>query len=107
MQPLWVRDAHAESLAVVTREGRLLVLGVNELPQLAKGKGNKIITLGDEKDAVTDMILLSAGQTLVLHAGKRTLSLREADLLLYRAERGRRGGLLPRGFQRVERLQVE
>lgn len=107
MQPLWVRDAHAESLAVVTREGRLLVLGVNELPQLAKGKGNKIITLGDDKDAVTDMILLSAGQTLVLHAGKRTLSLREADLLLYRAERGRRGSLLPRGFQRVERLQVE
>lgn len=107
MQPLWVRDAQTESLAVVTREGRLLVLGVNELPQLAKGKGNKIITLGDEKDAVTDMALLNAGQTLVLHAGKRTLSLREADLLLYRAERGRRGGLLPRGFQRVERLQVE
>lgn len=107
MQPLWVRDAHAESLAVVTREGRLLVLGVNELPQLAKGKGNKIITLGDDKDAVIDMALLNAGQTLVLHAGKRTLSLREADLLLYRAERGRRGSLLPRGFQRVERLQVE
>ncbi len=107
MQPLWVRDAQTESLAVVTREGRLLVLGVNELPQLAKGKGNKIITLGDDKDAVIDMALLNAGQTLVLHAGKRTLSLREADLLLYRAERGRRGGLLPRGFQRVERLQVE
>lgn len=107
MQPLWVRDAQTESLAVVTREGRLLVLGVNELPQLAKGKGNKIITLGDDKDAAIDMALLNAGQTLVLHAGKRTLSLREADLLLYRAERGRRGGLLPRGFQRIERLQVE
>ena len=47
------------------------------------------------------------GSTLVLQAGKRTLSLRPDDLEHYKGERGRRGNKLPRGFQRVDALLVE
>jgi len=99
-------------LAAVTTEGRLLVFPVRDLPQLGKGKGNKIIGIPGERVAsreeyLVDLAVLPAGATLVLQAGKRTLSLKAEDLEHYKGERGRRGNKLPRGFQRVEGLQVE
>ena len=85
---------------------------VSDLPQLAKGKGNKIIGVPGERVAsreeyLTDLVVLPAGATLVLQAGKRTLSLKGADLEHYMGERGRRGNKLPRGFQRVDSLLVD
>jgi len=95
-------------LAAVTNDGRLLLLLLNELPQLAKGKGNKIIGIAKERDEhLLGLALLPEGGTLVLQAGKRTLSLKPADLAHYQGERGRRGNKLPRGFQRVEKVWVE
>ncbi|MBA1233922.1 DNA topoisomerase IV subunit A [Stutzerimonas nitrititolerans] len=99
-------------LAAVTTEGRLLIFPVRDLPQLGKGKGNKIIGIPGDRVAsreeyLIDLAVLPAGATLVLQAGKRTLSLRADDLEHYKGERGRRGNKLPRGFQRVESLVVE
>ncbi len=99
-------------LAAVTTEGRLLVFPVRDLPQLAKGKGNKIIGIPGDRVAsreeyLVDLAVLPDGATLMLHAGKRTLSLRAEDLEHYKGERGRRGNKLPRGFQRVDGLRVE
>ncbi|CAN7708028.1 DNA topoisomerase IV subunit A [Aquipseudomonas alcaligenes] len=99
-------------LAAVTTEGRLLLFKVADLPQLAKGKGNKIIGIPGDRVAsreeyLTDLAVLPAGATLVLQAGKRTLSLKADDLEHYKGERGRRGNKLPRGFQRVDALLVE
>jgi topoisomerase-4 subunit A len=99
-------------LAAVTTEGRLLLFKVADLPQLGKGKGNKIIGIPGERVAsreeyLTDLAVLPSGATLVLQAGKRTLSLKPDDLEHYKGERGRRGNKLPRGFQRVDALLVE
>lgn len=99
-------------LAAVTTEGRLLLFKVADLPQLGKGKGNKIIGIPGERVAsreeyLTDLAVLPNGATLVLQAGKRTLSLKPDDLEHYKGERGRRGNKLPRGFQRVDSLLVE
>lgn len=99
-------------LAAVTTEGRLLLFKVADLPQLGKGKGNKIIGIPGERVAsreeyLTDLAVLPNGATLVLQAGKRTLSLKPDDLEHYKGERGRRGNKLPRGFQRVDALLVE
>ena len=99
-------------LAAVTTEGRLLLFKVADLPQLGKGKGNKIIGIPGERVAareeyLTDLAVLPVGATLVLQAGKRTLSLKADDLEHYKGERGRRGNKLPRGFQRVDSLLVE
>ncbi len=99
-------------LAAVTTEGRLLLFPVRDLPQLSKGKGNKIIGIPGERVAsreeyLTDLAVLPVGATLVLQAGKRTLSLKADDLEHYKGERGRRGNKLPRGFQRVDALLVE
>ncbi|CAD5375470.1 DNA topoisomerase IV, subunit A [Pseudomonas sp. OF001] len=112
MAPRPLRALESDLLAAVTSEGRLLVFPVAELPQLAKGKGNKIVGIPAERVAsreeyLVDLAVLPQGATLVLQAGKRTLSLRADDLDHYRGERGRRGSLLPRGFQRVDALLVE
>ncbi|MEN2506388.1 DNA topoisomerase IV subunit A [Stutzerimonas stutzeri] len=109
-RPLANRDQ--DWLAAVTTEGRLLVFPVRDLPQLGKGKGNKIIGIPGDRVAsreeyLTGLAVLPEGATLVLQAGKRTLSLKSDDLEHYKGERGRRGNKLPRGFQRVDGLQVE
>ncbi|WP_434678339.1 DNA topoisomerase IV subunit A [Pseudomonas sp. R1-18] len=112
MQPRPVADREQNWLAAVTTEGRLLVFKISDLPQLGKGKGNKIIGIPGERVAsreeyVTDLAVVAQGATLVLQAGKRTLSLKAEDLEHYKGERGRRGNKLPRGFQRVDALLVE
>ncbi|WAH58298.1 DNA topoisomerase IV subunit A [Pseudomonas silvicola] len=112
LAPRPVADRESNWLAAVTTEGRLLIFKVADLPQLGKGKGNKIIGIPGERVAsreeyVTDLAVISEGATLVLQAGKRTLSLKGDDLEHYKGERGRRGNKLPRGFQRVDALLVE
>ncbi|WP_455924700.1 DNA topoisomerase IV subunit A [Pseudomonas putida] len=112
LAPRPVPDRENNWLAAVTTEGRLLIFKVADLPQLGKGKGNKIIGIPGERVAsreeyVTDLAVISDGATLVLQAGKRTLSLKGDDLEHYKGERGRRGNKLPRGFQRVDALLVE
>ena len=112
MTPRPVTNREQDWLAAVTTEGRLLVFKVADLPQLGKGKGNKIIGVPGDRVAsreeyVTDLAVISEGATLVLQAGKRTLSLKPDDLEHYKGERGRRGSKLPRGFQRVDALLVE
>ena len=112
LPPKPVASLEDTSLAVVTNEGRLLVFAISELPQLAKGKGNKLISIPGERVAkreeyVVDLAVVPAGASLTLQAGKRPYTLKGSDLEHYRAERGRGGNKLPRGFQRVDSLQVE
>ena len=110
--PKPVTSLEDDWLAAVTTEGRLLLFKVTDLPQLGKGKGNKIIGIPGERVAsreeyLTDLAVLPNGASLVLQAGKRTLTLKADDLEHYKGERGRRGNKLPRGFQRVDQLLVE
>lgn len=112
MTPRPVADREQDWLAAVTTEGRLLIFKVSDLPQLGKGKGNKIIgvpgdRVANREEFVTDLAVVGEGATLVLQAGKRTLSLKPDDLEHYKGERGRRGSKLPRGFQRVDGMAVE
>ena len=46
------------------------------------------------------------GGSLMIRAGRRHFTLKPSDLDVYQGERGRRGRMLPRGFQRVETLEV-
>ncbi|MDH1442996.1 DNA topoisomerase IV subunit A [Pseudomonas sp. GD03721] len=110
--PKPVNNLEDDWLAAVTTEGRLLLFPVRDLPQLGKGKGNKIIGIPGERVAsreeyLTDLAIVPSGSSLVLQAGKRTLTLKADDLEHYKGERGRRGNKLPRGFQRVDQLLVE
>ncbi|WP_296806244.1 DNA topoisomerase IV subunit A [Thiocapsa sp.] len=98
-------------LAAVTTAGHLLLFPVSELPEMPRGKGNKIIGIPSARVAAREELVIALavvpqGGSLVLLSGKRTLTLKPADLDVYQGERGRRGRLLPRGFQRVEGLSV-
>ncbi len=112
MTPRPLGDPQSDWLAAVSSEGRLLVFKVSDLPQLGKGKGNKLISIpgarvASREEYLGDFVVLSERGTLVLQAGKRTLSLKPGDLEHYKGERGGRGHKLPRGFQRVDALLVE
>jgi topoisomerase-4 subunit A len=107
-------ELHSESdlLAVATLQGRLLIFPAQELPELVKGKGNKLIQIPTEdlaagKDAVVAVAALPANGQLKITAGKRQLTLKEADIAQYTGGRAKRGLHLPRGFQRVDTLEAE
>ena len=99
-------------IAAVTSIGKLLVFEAEELPELAKGKGNKIIGIptkiykeGAEK-LVAVAVIAEEGD-LQVHSGARRMTIRWDDLDDYYYERGRRGNLLPQGWRKVERLAAE
>jgi topoisomerase-4 subunit A len=98
-------------LAVVTAQGRLLLFPASDLPALAKGKGNKLIQipsaeLQSGQDKVIALTALPATGELKLTAGKRSLTLKGADIAHYTGNRAQRGSVLPRGFQKVDCLEV-
>jgi topoisomerase-4 subunit A len=99
-------------LAAVNSEGRLLTFPVADLPELPRGKGNKIFGISTRKSLVEPETLLAIaavapGQTLKVLCGDRTMSLSYKDLAEYRGERGQRGAVLPRGWRKAEGLEVE
>lgn len=104
--------SHSENLlAVVSLQGRLLIFPVWDLPNLLKGRGNKIIQisaadLASSQDAVQVVIVFDKGKDLKLISGKRHLTLKPADIEQYLSKRGNRGNLLPRGFQKVDSLET-
>ncbi|MFP4602897.1 MAG: DNA topoisomerase IV subunit A [Halochromatium sp.] len=98
-------------IAIATSTGHLLVFAAAELPELTRGKGNKLIgipsaRLKAREEVVAALCALPANASLNIHCGKRHLTLKPADLEHYRAERGRRGLLLPKGLQRVDAMQI-
>lgn len=98
-------------VAVVTNQGYLLIFELNELPLLPKGKGVKMINIPKAKssegqEAVIGTALLTETDTLRIHAGQRYLNLKPADMDNFTHERAKRGRKLPRGFQRVDRIEA-
>jgi topoisomerase-4 subunit A len=96
-------------IAAVSSIGRLLLFEMDELPELSKGKGNKLINIptkkyqaGDEK-LVAVMVVPEDGN-LLLHTETRTMTLKWDDLDDYYGERALRGSLLPKGWRKVTRL---
>ena len=112
LQPGSVGSAdEAAMVAAVTNEGRLLVFPLTDLPELSRGKGNKIIGIPTPRAAAREelmvgAVVLVAGNVLQITAGKRHLKLKFTDLENYRGERGRRGNKLPNGFQKVVAVGV-
>lgn len=99
-------------IAVVTTSGYLTIYPVTELPELAKGKGVKLINIPSKLLKARDEYVLGAttfkrGQHVLVHAGKRYLRLKGQDLDHYMGERGKRGRKLPKGFQAVKAITTE
>jgi len=106
-----INDYQTDLIVAVTNEGRMLMFPLKDLPRLARGKGNKIIGIPSARVAerlefVVALAVITAEQSLTVHAGRRHHNLKLSDLEHYRGDRGRRGNKLPRGFQNVDRIEV-
>ena len=106
-----IQNFETDNLVSITSEGYIGLLEVKSIPQLSKGKGNKIqgippkrLKLGEE--SVSYIACLSEKQKLVVHSGKKYKSMTFRELEEYRIERGKRGRKLPRGYQNVTAIEV-
>ncbi len=110
--PALVADSARDRIVVATTAGHLLMFSVAELPELDNGgKGNKLVEIPKPKlsagERVAGIAVVAEGKgEVTIYAGQRKLVLRWADLVEYGGGRATRGNLLPRGLQRVERLET-
>ncbi|MER3546468.1 MAG: DNA topoisomerase IV subunit A [Rhodanobacteraceae bacterium] len=112
LAPAYVGDPARDRIVVVTTEGHLLMFSVADLLELERGRGNKLIEIpkaklqsGEERVAGVACVSEGTGE-VTLYAGARKLVLKWSDLVEYGGSRAQRGGLLPRGLRRVERIET-
>jgi len=111
MPPRRVQNLDEEILVAITSEGYLLAFPVRDLPQLSKGKGNKIINipkkrLKDGSETLAYLELAMPGETVRIHSGRQYLNLRPADLEHFMGNRALRGSRLPRGYRNVDSVEI-
>ena len=112
LPPVRMINADTDQIAAVSSVGHMLLTPAEQLPQMAKGKGNKIINIpakllkaGDEK--VVAMAIVPEGGKLTVHSGKKYKTMKASELEGYVGERGRRGLKLSQGYRVVDRFVVE
>jgi topoisomerase-4 subunit A len=112
LTPVLVTPDVELQVVALTNQGRMLVFPLAEVPELSRGKGNKLINIPSaafksREEYMISVALLAPGDELLVYAGARHLRMKARDLEHYIGERARRGRKLPRGFQKVDSLGVE
>ena len=101
-------EPEQEHLAAVSSDGRLLAFLLDELPELARGRGNRILGLPAGEGLHLVAVCAFARRQLVrVDSGQRYMRLRPIALRKYIGPRGRRGLVLPRGYRKVDALDAE
>ncbi|MCD4719851.1 MAG: DNA topoisomerase IV subunit A, partial [Desulfobacula sp.] len=112
LPPDKVVDLASDTIAAVTTAGRLLIFTLDQLPNLKKGQGNKIISIPGEKIGQTNseklkfLKILPLNSNLVIHSGRHFLKLNPGNQKNYTGRRGHRGKKLPRGYQNVNNVEI-
>ncbi|HEY5775682.1 MAG TPA: DNA topoisomerase IV subunit A [Xanthomonadales bacterium] len=111
VEPAIIASADADTVVCVTSDGYLLAFPLSDLPELSKGKGNKLINIPPKRlktgeEYMIGMVVVAEGEEILVWAGQRYLRLGKKDLEHFRGERAKRGHKLPRGFQRVTKIEV-
>ncbi|NOX42921.1 MAG: DNA topoisomerase IV subunit A [Gammaproteobacteria bacterium] len=109
--PVPVHDIETDWIAAVTSAGHMLVFPTKELPELSKGKGNKIMGIpsalvANREEFMVAMLSIPAGNSILIHTDNRKKEFDDSTLDAFIGERGRRGRKLPKGYRKVERLTV-
>ncbi len=102
----------AVAAAADGQDGRLLVFAVDELPEMARGKGNKLFNIPAAKaerrgELLVGVAVVAPGARLRVVCGERSMTLSYAELDSYRGERAQRGAMLPKTYRRVTGLEAE
>ena len=111
LSPVAVTSEAEPFVVVATNEGRMLMFPLAELPEMSRGKGNKLIGIPSARSAsreefVVGLCVLSEGDMLQVTSGGHYRNFKWSELEHFRGDRGRRGSKLPKGYQRVTRLSV-
>ena len=111
LKPLLIGNKESDLLAVASKTGRLLIYKVSELPELSQGKGNKLIGINGAKlaigaDGIATMEIIPEKASMIIHCGKRTINLSSKEIEERISSRSKAGDLLPRGFQKIDSLEI-
>jgi topoisomerase-4 subunit A len=112
LAPRLVESLATDLIAAISNDGKMLVFPLKDLPELAKGKGNKIMHIPTPKfkareEWMAHSIAIPQDRNLLIYAGKRHTLIKFKELEHYYGERGQRGAKLPRGLQKVDRIEIE
>jgi len=111
VNPAIIRSDETDTIICVSSEGYLLAFPLSELPELSKGKGNKLINVPPKRlkageEFMVGMVVKAPSEEILVWAGQRYLRMSTGDLEHYQGDRAKRGRKLPRGFQRVTKIEV-
>lgn len=109
--PVKVNSKEDDTVVAVSRQGRILIYKASEIPVLSSGRGSKLISINSAKlevgaDGLAACAVIPEGASAVLHAGKRIMKLPISLLKEKLSSRGRAGEVLPRGYQKVDSIEV-
>ena len=111
VEPVVITSDDANTVVCVTSDGYLLAFPLSDLPALSKGKGNKLINIPPKRlkageEYMLGMVVVAENEEILVWAGQRYLRIGKKDLEHFRGERAKRGRKLPRGFQRVTKIEI-
>jgi len=101
----------SQTIICVTSDGYLLAFPLQQVPELAKGKGNKLINIPTKRlkageEFMVGLTVMAEKEEILVWAGQRYLRMGMKDIEHFKGERAHRGRKLPRGFQRVTKIEL-
>jgi topoisomerase-4 subunit A len=99
------RVENEQWVVVTTSEPRMLVFSSSELPELAKGKGNKLIQL-PKGEKVQAVFAFTPGQKISVKAGKYEKVFGPTAIEEAFASRAKKGIVLPRTLKKTTQIKI-
>ena len=101
----------SNTIICATSDGYLLAFPIGDVPELSKGKGNKLINVPPKRlksgeEFVVGLTVMANKEEILVWAGQRYLRMSAKDIEHFRGDRAHRGRKLPRGFQRVTKIEL-
>ena len=100
-------------VAAVSSEGKLLAFPVSEVPEMPRGKGNKLYDIPGKRararsELMTAVAVVPPQAGLALWSGETKKVLEWRELQQYLGQRAQRGAVLKRGWPRkIERMEAQ
>jgi topoisomerase-4 subunit A len=111
VEPAYIQPEVSSTIICATSDGYLLAFPIDDVPELPKGKGNKLINIPPKRlksgeESMVGLTVIGPKQEILIWAGQRYLRMGLKDIEHFLGERAHRGRKLPRGFQRVTRIEL-
>ena len=98
-------------IAAANTAGKLLIFPTDQLLEMTKGKGLKVIGIPPKKfkqgsEALASVIVLSQEDSIRVYSGKKPKIIRPGDFDHFMSDRGKRGRSVP-PFKKIDSIAVE